>query len=87
MEKCFCPDCGSPLTDQYLVPVSQHLSPDKVWVHIGTLDEPEAISIVSHYGVESQLSWLHFDETHSRARCDEDPKLTAAFAAAGKTKP
>ncbi len=83
MEKCFCPDCGSPLTDRYLVPVSTYLSTDMVWVHIGTLDEPEAISIVSHYGVESQLPWLHFDDDHPRTRCDDDPELAAAFAAAG----
>ncbi len=82
MEKCFCPDCGSPLTDRYLVPVSTSLSPDMVWVHIGTLDKPEAVSIHSHYGVESQLSWVHFDDGLPRGRCDEDPEMAAAFAAA-----
>ena len=81
MEKCFCSHCGSPLTDRYLVPVSEFLSMDKVWVHIGTLDEPEAITINSHYGVESQLPWLHFDESQPRVRCDEDTGLAAAFAA------
>ncbi len=86
MEKCFCPHCGSPLTDRYLVPVSTFLSPDMVWVHIGTLDEPDAVTIKSHYGVESQLQWLHFDDGNPRARCDEDPGLAAAFAAA-ETKP
>ena len=82
MEKCFCPHCGSPLTDQYLVPVSTSLHPDMVWVHIGTLDNPEAVSIDFHYGVESQLSWVHFDDGLPRVRCDEDPELAAAFAAA-----
>ena len=82
MEKCFCPHCGSPLTDQYLVPVSTSLHPDMVWVHIGTLDNPEAVSIDFHYGVESQLSWVHFDDGLPRTRCDEDPELAAAFAAA-----
>ena len=81
MEKCFCPDCGSPLTDRYLVTVSEDFSTDKIWVHIGTLDEPEAIAITHHYGVESQLPWLHFDESQPRARCDEDSELAAAFAA------
>ena len=81
MEKCFCPRCGSPLTDRYLVAVSTHLSTEKLWVHIGTLDEPEAVTITHHYGVESQLPWLHFDESQPRARCDEDPGLAAAFAA------
>ena len=82
MEKCFCPHCGSQLTDQYLVPVSDWLHPGVVFVHIGTLDEPEAVSIVIHYGVESQLPWVHFDDGHPRIRCDEDSDLAAAFAAA-----
>jgi len=86
MEKCFCQDCGSTLTDRYLVPVSAGLNLDSLWVHIGTLDEPEIGPIESHYGVESQLSWLHFDDGLPRARCDEDPELAAAFAAAGGNK-
>ncbi len=82
MEKCFCPNCGSTLTDRYLVRMSAKRSPDMVLVHIGTLDKPEAVSIASHYGVESQLPWVHFDDGLPRARCDEDPELAAAFAAA-----
>lgn len=84
MEKCFCPDCGSTLTDRYLVTVSGPYGPDNVFVHIGTLDEPEAVPITVHTGVESQLSWVHFDDGLPRSRCDEDPELAAAFAAAGK---
>ncbi len=82
MEKCFCPDCGSTLTDRYLVRKNAKTNPDMVLVHIGTLDKPEAVSIASHYGVESQLPWVHFDDGLPRARCDEDPELAAAFAAA-----
>ena len=80
MEKCFCPHCGSTLTDRYLV-WRGAVAPDKVLVHIGTLDKPEAVSIASHYGVESQLPWFHFDDGLPRSRCDEDPELAAAFAA------
>ncbi len=82
MEKCFCPHCGSTLTDQILVRKSASSNPDNVLVHIGTLDKPEAVSIASHYGVESQLPWVHFDDGLPRYRCDEDPELAAAFAAA-----
>ena len=82
MEKYFCPHCGSQLTDRYLVPVSAEYHPDMVWVHIGTLDDPEIAPIEDHYGVESQLSWVKFDDGLPRARCDEDPVLVAAFAAA-----
>ncbi len=82
MEKCFCPNCGSTLTDRYIVRKSAKSNPDRVCVHIGTLDKPEAVSIASHYGVESQLPWAHFDDGLPRSRCDEDPELAAAFAAA-----
>ncbi len=82
MEKYFCPHCGSQLTARYMVPVSIELQPHMVWVYIGTLDDPEIASIDDHYGVESQLSWVHFDDGLPRARCDEDSKLVAALAAA-----
>ncbi len=82
MEKCFCPHCGSTLTDQYLVRKSANSNPDMVLVHIGTLDHPEAVSIEWHYGVESQLPWVHFDDGLPRERCDEDAELAAAFVAA-----
>ena len=82
MEKCFCPHCGSPLTDQYLVWKSAKSNPDMVLVHIGSLDKPEAVSIASHYGVEDQLPWVHFDDGSTRWRCDEDPEWAAAVAAA-----
>ncbi len=80
-EKGFCSNCGSSLFDRCLVRTGGS-NPDMVWVQLGTLDHPEAVSIASHYGVESQLPWVHFDDGLPRARCDEDPELAAAFAAA-----
>lgn len=53
-----------------------------MWVHVGTLDDPEIAPIEMHSGVESQLSWVHFDDGLPRWRWDEDPDLAAAFAAA-----
>lgn len=83
MEKCFCPHCGSTLTDRYLVRKNAKFDPDMMCVHIGTLDNPEVVSsIVSHFGVESQLPWVQFDDGLPRTRCDEDPELAAVFAAA-----
>ena len=52
------------------------------WIQVGTLDHPEAVSIDFHYGVETQLPWVHFDDDLPRTRCDEDPSLAAAFASA-----
>ena len=56
--------------------------PGQYWVGIGTLDHPEAVSLDYHYGVETQLPWVHFDNDLPRTRCDEDPGLAAACAAA-----
>ena len=82
-EKGFCPDCGSSLFDRCLVrKAARRFNPDMVWVQLGTLDHPEAVSIDFHYGVETQLPWVHFDDGVPRDRCDEDPELAAAFAAA-----
>ncbi len=53
-----------------------------VWVQLGTLDHPEAVSIEFHTGVESQLPWVQFDDGLPRYRCDESPDLAAAFATA-----
>ncbi len=84
-EKGFCPDCGSSLFDRYLVRKgARFFKPDMVWVQLGTLDQPEAVSIDFHYGVETQLPWVHFDDGLPRTRCDEDRDLTAAFAAANQ---
>lgn len=82
MDKGFCSNCGSLLFDKYLVRVPG-FSSDTVYVQVGTLDHPEAVSIEFHYGVESQLPWVHFDDDLPRSRCDEDPELAAAFEAAG----
>jgi len=80
-DKSFCADCGSLLVEQFLVPTG-NTAPDMIWVYVGTLDRPEAVSIGAHTGVESQLPWVHFDDGLPRSRCDENPILAAASAAA-----
>jgi len=69
------------LFNQYLVR-APGFNPDVVYVPLATLDHPEAVSLDFHYGVETQLPWVHFDDDLPRIRCDEDPGLAAAFAAA-----
>ena len=81
MDKGFCSNCSSLLFDQYLVRAPGS-NPDTIWIQVGTLDHPEAVSIEFHYGVESQLPWVHFDDDLPRTRCDEDPGLAATFEAA-----
>ncbi len=79
-ERGFCPECGSSLTDRYLVPMHGASNPDNYWVALGTLDHPETVTLDFHYGVETQLPWVRFDDELPRTRCDEDPHLAAAFA-------
>ncbi len=81
MDNGFCSNCGSLLFAQYLVQTPGFDS-DIVFVQLGTLDHPEAVSLDFHYGVETQLPWVHFDDDLPRTRCDEDPELVVAFEAA-----
>jgi len=47
----FCGHCGTPLTFRYIDGPS-------ISVTIGSLDQPQAVTPASHYGVESKLAWL-----------------------------
>ena len=87
-ERGFCSDCGSPLWDRYLVRLSDGgpSGPHTVWVPLGTLDEPEAITLEFHYCVETQLPWVHFNDDLPRMRCDEEAGLAAAFEQAKEGK-
>ena len=83
LERFFCSDCGSSVALFY---------PNRPWpgeepgieVAAGTLDHPELLEPEFHYGVESKLSWLHFDESIRQERCDEDADLQGAHAKAEK---
>jgi hypothetical protein len=57
-------------------------NPDSVWVSAGTLDNPEVVEMEYHYGVESQLPWVHFDDDLPHTRCDNDPNLINALSVA-----
>lgn len=90
VERCFCPDCGSSLHSRYLVNLGDdHIAenPDYVLVSVGTLDNPEVVELEYHYGVESQLPWVHFDDDLERIRCDEDPDLINALSLAKEAGP
>ena len=90
VERWFCPDCGSSLHSRYLVNLGDdHIAenPDHVLVSVGTLDNPEVVELEYHYGVESQLPWVHFDDDLERIRCDEDPDLINALSLAKEGAP
>ncbi|WP_157944500.1 GFA family protein [Mangrovicella endophytica] len=50
-DRGFCPDCGTPLTYQYL-------PTGTISITLSSLDDPEAIIPTSHLGAESRPSWL-----------------------------
>jgi hypothetical protein len=54
-QRGFCDKCGTPLTFGY----------DKskwLCVTVGSLDDPTLVKPTVHYGIESQLHWLHLHE-------------------------
>jgi hypothetical protein len=89
VERYFCPDCGSSLHCRYIVDLGDDNAaenPDHVLVSVGTLDSPEIVELEYHYGVESQLPWVHFDDDLPRTRSDEDTDLINVLSLAKKGK-
>ena len=69
-ERGFCPDCGSQLTFRYL-------DSDRIGLAVGSLDAPEAARPERHWGIESRLSWLRFDDALPVAPTEDDPDFQA----------
>jgi len=71
----FCRDCGTPLSFSYDMPEA------RLYVTIGSMDDPNAAPIIMQYGVESKLDWVQFCENvPSEATGVGDPKAAAFFA-------
>ena len=64
-ERAFCRDCGTPLTFTY-----HHT--DGTNVTIGSLDDPESVSLTMHHGVESRVSWLKLCDGLPEERTGDD---------------
>lgn len=63
----FCATCGTPLSFAY----------DKsqwICVTVGSLDDPAAVQPDRHFGIESQVPWLHIQDELPREPTD-DSKL------------
>lgn len=52
----YCRDCGTPLTFAYNAPEA------RIYVTIGSLDDPELAGIEIQYGLESRIGWVKFCE-------------------------
>ena len=48
----FCRDCGAPLTFAYDTPEA------RIYVTIGSMDDPELAGIEIQYGLEAKVSWV-----------------------------
>jgi hypothetical protein len=55
-KRAFCASCGTPLSFKYETPAA------RMYVTIGSLDEPEKAPIVKQFGIESRLPWVKFCE-------------------------
>ena len=53
-QRAFCEQCGTPLSFKYDLPTA------RMYVTIGSLDEPEKVALVKQFGVESRLPWVKF---------------------------
>ena len=70
----FCRDCGTPLTFAYNTPEA------RIYVTIGSLDDPELASIETQCGLESKLSWVKFCEDVPGDVTNDSPDAQAFFA-------
>ena len=71
----FCGRCGTPLSFEYLA--SEHMD-----LSVGSLDEPAAVTPVSHFAVESRIASWHGDDGLADQRLDEHQRLTQRWKVA-----
>jgi hypothetical protein len=72
--RAYCRDCGTPLTFSYNLPEA------RIYVTIGSMDEPERAPIAKQYGIEARIPWVRFCEETPAERTGEDPKAAAHLA-------
>lgn len=77
MERGFCTNCGSPFIYWYL---AKEMNAGNMWISLGNFDEPGQFKPTYHYGVETEMTWIHDDLP--RFRIDEDANLEAALKSA-----
>jgi hypothetical protein len=73
-QRGFCANCGTPLSFQY------HSPGARLYVTMGSLDDPEHTPVISQYGIESRLSWVKFCEEIPAERTGEAPDEREFFA-------
>lgn len=71
----FCERCGTPLSFEYLA--SQHMD-----LSVGSLDDPAAVTPVSHFAIESRIASWHAEDGLPGERLDEHLRLKERWQAA-----
>ena len=71
-QRGFCARCGTPLSFEYLDSERMDLS-------VGSLDEPVALTPISHFAVESRINSWHADDGLPGERIDENLKLVGRW--------
>lgn len=72
--RLYCRDCGTPLTFAYNQPEA------RIYVTIGSLDDPESAPISNQYGIESRISWVSFCPDVPSQPTLDTPEARAFFA-------
>jgi hypothetical protein len=70
----YCRDCGTPLTFSYNTPDA------RIYVTIGSMDDPALANIEIQYGVESKIPWVRFCENVPAEITGESPAAAEFFA-------
>jgi hypothetical protein len=70
-ERGFCAHCGTPLYFRYL-------DQERICMTIGSLDQPNAVPPVIHYGIESRVSWLHLADQLPEAETEDEEDIRLA---------
>jgi hypothetical protein len=71
LERGFCGACGTPLGARYVQGLKDWPYVDIAGILVGTLDHPELVRPVFHFGIESQVPWLRIDDDLPRRRTDD----------------
>ena len=74
VERGFCRDCGTPLTFAYDTPEA------RIYVTIGSMDDPELAGIEIQYGLEARISWVRFCEDVPGEITGDSPVAQEFFA-------
>jgi hypothetical protein len=73
-QRGYCAQCGTPLSFAYEQPEA------RIYVTMGSLDDPGRVPILRHYGIESRLPWVQFCESLPAEATGTDARAAAYLA-------